>query len=70
MGADAARSVVSRDGAAQTGEERLLREIERPCSAYAFPEGTLDAHRMILSLPTGQPGRRMRNPSGRRRRLV
>jgi cyclopropane-fatty-acyl-phospholipid synthase len=40
------------------------------CSAYAFLEGTLDAHRMVLSLPTDQPGRRMRNPSGRRRRLV
>jgi hypothetical protein len=30
----------------------------------------LDAHRMILSLPTDQPGRRVRNPSDRRRRLV
>jgi cyclopropane-fatty-acyl-phospholipid synthase len=40
------------------------------CSAFAFLEGTLDAHRMILSLPTDQPGRRMRNASGRRLRLV
>jgi cyclopropane-fatty-acyl-phospholipid synthase len=40
------------------------------CSAYAFLEGTLDAHRMILSLPTDQPGRRMRNHGGRRLRLV
>ncbi len=40
------------------------------CSAYAFLEGTLDAHRMILSLPADQPGRRMRDGSSRKRRLV